>query len=177
MSEIKRFKAVSKRYSILIPIFVASICILFLATAAVAKGPGAGGPPADSPWKGAQNFKKRIVKELHLSADQSRLHDTMHITRRAFMEKACSDSSNAQGCRNSKLRKRVFHLFRAELAAEKPDFAGAAAKAKNEYHGKFKAEYDAMVDARAAFMSSLTEAQRDKLLQMRPRRGNRGGMR
>ncbi len=150
-----------------------ALSFLVMTSSVQAWGPGAGGPPADAPWKNAQKFKQNLVKKLNLTEEQSALHDKMHAARRAFMEKACSEDK-AEGCRQSKLRKRLFHLFRAELAAENPDFAGVAAKLKAEYHGKYKTEFDAMVDSRAAFMGSLTQEQREKLLELRPRRAMQG---
>ncbi len=165
-------------YRRLVVILVAFFLLLPGAAAqSLARGHGghgmSEGMPADAPWKGMQKRMKKMVQALNLNEEQSKLHDEMHKARRTFMETACQ-GDNAEGCRNSKLRKRAFHLFRAELAAENPDFPGAAAKIKSEYHGKHKAEFNAMIDARAAFMSSLSEEQRDKLLEMKPRGGKHG---
>lgn len=158
------------------------VSVLFLIPGVVATSEARGGHqghgmsegmPGDAPWKGMHKRMKKMIKALNLTEEQSKLHDQMHKTRRTFMETACQ-GENADGCRNSKLRKRAFHLFRAELLAENPDFLGAAAKIKSEYHGKYKAEFNAMIDAQAAFFNSLSAEQRDKLIAMNSRRGKHG---
>ncbi len=140
-------------------------------------GAGPGGPDNASMLKhhgcGHGKHLDKIKGALKLSEIQGKLMDIMHQARKDFVQETCKHG--ASGCwRKSRLSKRAFHLFRAELAAEHPDFYGAAAKLKSEYHGKYRAQFNSMVEATAAFMSSLDPAQRDKLLEMKARHG-RGG--
>ena len=161
-------------------ILMVSIPFLIPVSAVYAKGHGHGGPhgqescdgPSRHPGPGQGGHFMQMKKKLNLTDDQSKLLEHLQKTRRAFMDRACRN--NRDGCRKSKLQKRAFHLFRAELAAEQPDFNGAARKLKPEYHGDYPEEFNAMVDARAAFMSSLTSEQRDRLLEMKPRGGKHG---
>ncbi len=155
-----------------------SLLLLLPAGAAWARGhdhggsPGKKACPANHPRGGHGKHIEQMKKKLNLDENQVQLLENVQKTRRDFMDRACR--GNREGCRNSKLRKRAFHLFRAELAAEHPDFYSAATKLKSEYHGEYRAEFNAMVDARAAFMSSLTPEQRDRLLEMKPRGGKHG---
>ncbi len=114
---------------------------------------------------GAAARMEKMKVMLDLSDEQKALMDEMHRANRALHTRMCPDA--AAGCAPEKEQIRTMHLFRAEIAAENPDFQAVAAKVKSEYQGEYRAEFDAAVDARAAFMESLTPEQRDRLLKMR----------
>ena len=104
---------------------------------------------------------------LKLTDEQQGLMDDMH---QAFMElknKRCPDGWKPE-CMKNRERMRAMYLFRAEIAAENPDFPAVAEKIKSEYQGTDKAEFDTAVDARAAFLESLTPEQREILIKMGP---------
>jgi Spy/CpxP family protein refolding chaperone len=135
---------------------------------AVACGPGGWHGKAmagNCTGAGAAARMEKMKAMLDLSDGQKALMEEMHQANRALHTRMCPDAT--AGCGPEKEQIRTMHLFRAEIAAENPDFQAVAAKVKAEYKGEYRAEFDAAVDARATFMESLTPEQRDKLLKMR----------
>jgi len=112
------------------------------------------------------NQMKMMMAKLKLNDEQRVLMDEMHQAVTAFRQKKCPDGWKP-GCMKDRQQMRAMHLFRAELGAENPDFQAVADKLKSEYAGDYTQEFDAVVDARAAFMSSLSPEQRDNLMQMK----------
>jgi hypothetical protein len=111
---------------------------------------------------------EKMKAMLKLSNEQAGLLDSMHRANVDLNTKACP--GNASGCIPARELTRAFHLFRAELAAENPDFHAIGDRLKSEYQGKYKEEFDKAIDARVAFMSTLTPEQRESMMKMGHRR-------
>ncbi len=108
---------------------------------------------------------------LNLNDKQQALFQKMRESGAKFRTKMCPDQG--AGCTPDKEQIRAMYLFKAELAAEKPDFQAVGKKIKGEYQGQFKTEFNAAIDAKAAFLESLTPEQRDTILTRRPRAGGK----
>lgn len=157
--------------------FITALLLMPAAGTALAWGPGGhhargmnGGCTGDHFAAKVQGMKAM----LKLTDEQVTLLDNMHEAHKALRAKMCTDP--AAGCTPTKEQIRAMYLFRAELAAANPDFPAVADKLKAEYQGDAKGEFDAAVDARTAFMESLTPEQRDAMLTMRHHGGPHGFM-
>ena len=113
-----------------------------------------------------KNRAEMMKSALNLTDEQQVLLEEMHQATMEFKNVQCPDRWTPD-CMKNRQQMRTMHLFRAELAAENPDFQGVAEKVKNEYTGENKEEFDSAVDARARFMESLTPEQRDTMMQMK----------
>jgi Spy/CpxP family protein refolding chaperone len=98
-----------------------------------------------------QQFGEQMAKALNLTADQKTLMDAMHAAQHNF-RMAWRDA-----------QKTVGQTFSAETAKDKPDFAQAASTVKSAVPAVVNAAFNAMVDARAKFLQSLTAEQRAAL--------------
>ena len=131
--------------------------------------PAQNSTPAVSTSSNQSIHKKNggIASFLNLTEKQQALLTAMHNKRRVFSMKICPDPS--KGCPRNREQMRATLLFKAEVLAEKPDFQAVAKKLKSEYHGEYKSEFRAFVDAQAAFLSSLNADQREAMMT-RPRK-------
>ena len=122
----------------------------------------------------SERYEKRsehLKEALSLDEGQVALLEIMHQSRvnlkDDFINENDSDGRPGKGFRRS------FHLFRAELAAEKPDFQAVGEKIKAEHQGEHREAFEAAVDARVAFLSSLSVEQREEMLEMKGHHGRR----
>ncbi len=118
--------------------------------------------PANSNGTRAAMMKTR----LGLTDEQQALLEDMHQAYMDYGKKKCPDGITPK-CMRSREQMRSMLLFRAELASPNPDFQAVANRIKDEYHGDYKEAFDRAVDARAAFMASLTPDQRETLMNMK----------
>lgn len=128
---------------------------------------------SQTPFMGKRS--EMMKTSLDLTSEQAALLDQLHQSMNNLWEQAHSDDSNATMAeiKNShKLFKRAMMLFRAETAAPKPDFKAVANKVKSEYSGKNADLYNSVMDAKANFLSSLSQEQLDKMDNIRPGRNN-----
>ncbi|MEA3332280.1 MAG: hypothetical protein U9Q58_01610 [Pseudomonadota bacterium] len=127
------------------------------------------------------NFAQRAeeVKEsLNLNENQTKLWDEMKTGMLELRNLCLQQGDNLDEGTRLRTMARNHMLMRAELAAETPDFKGAGEKLKAEYQGNFTEEFNNVTDARVAFFSSLSQAQRDTMLKKGHkgrRRGGKGG--
>jgi len=119
--------------------------------------------------KDKQHMKKMATHRgqinLILTDKQRALFQKMRDSGAKFRTKMCHDQG--ADCAPAKEQIRAMYLFKAELAAEKPDFQAVAKKINSEYHGQYKAEFNSAIYAKAAFLESLTPAQMDTMLSRR----------
>ena len=148
-----------------------SLFVLLMIPAAgtvLAQGPGGWhgkGMMGNASGPGAAARMEKMKTMLNLSEEQKVLMNNMHQANRALRNITCPDGAGKCTPGREQIRTRL--LFKAELAAENPDFQAVADKVKAEYQGKHKAEFDAAVDAKKAFMESLTPEQRDSIFMMK----------
>ncbi len=149
--------------------FLATAVLMSVAVVAFAHGPafnGAGTSQVNCPNNYHGTRADMMKAKLKLTDEQQVLLDEMHQAYMDYGNKKCPDGITPK-CMRSREQMRSMLLFRAELAAQNPDFLAVADKIKDEYHGDYKAEFDRAVDARAAFMASLTPEQRATLMKMK----------
>ncbi len=153
--------------------FVLVLFLISIVGTACASGPDNSkqGLPAKN-QKTLKNMPTHKGKmNLNLTDKQQALFQKMRDSGAKFRTKMCPDKG--ADCTPDREQIRAMYLFKAELAAEKPDFQTVAKKIKGEYHGQFKTEFNLAIDAKAAFLESLTPEQRDTLLSRRPRAGGK----
>ncbi|MBN2808585.1 MAG: hypothetical protein JXR80_03740 [Deltaproteobacteria bacterium] len=148
--------------------------LLALPTAGFSWGPGDGDCSID-------HFAQRseaIKEKLNLDETQNKLWDAMKTGMIELLELSLQKGDNLNRETRRRTKVRNFLLMRAELAAEKPDFKAVGEKLKAEYKGSLGEKFNQVTDARVAFFSSLSQQQRDIMIQkghMRPHHGNREG--
>jgi Spy/CpxP family protein refolding chaperone len=108
----------------------------------------------------------RMAAALNLNAQQNSLLDDLKAKTEAFMTQ------------QREKRREIRAAFAAEVGKQKPDMAAAAREIKDNYRKNNVAAFDAMVDATATFIGSLTPEQRQKYQSVRNPggRGRQGGL-
>ncbi|HID97798.1 MAG TPA: hypothetical protein EYP57_06385 [Thermodesulfobacteriaceae bacterium] len=117
-----------------------------------------------------QNRSEYLKKTLELDDNQMTLLGDMHNSfrelRKTAIQNSPADAETVMQAR--KTMKRTHFMFRAEVNAPDPDFETVRNRLKTEYAGSHPELYNRAVDARAAFLSSLSGEQLDKFSMMRP---------
>ena len=114
---------------------------------------------------------KHLEEVLSLDEGQVALLETMHQSRMNLKDEFVSSSDSEW--QPGKGFRRSFHLFRAELASENPDFQAVGEKIKAEYQGEHGESFETAVDTRVTFLSSLSAEQRGEMLEMKGHHGRR----
>ena len=152
-----------------------STALLIMPLAGAAYGFGHGHGYHGDKGKGectTERFESRaehLEEALSLDEGQIVLLETMHQARMNLKGEFVSNSDSKW--QPGKGFRRSFHLFRAELASENPDFQVVGEKVKAEYQGEHGESFETAVDARVAFLSSLSAEQRQNMMEMKGHRG------
>jgi hypothetical protein len=152
-----------------------ALLIMPLAGAAYGFGHGHGHGYYGDKGKGECNskrFEKRseyLEEALSLDEGQVALLEIMHQSRMNLKDEFFKN--NDSDSRPGKTVRRSFHLFRAELDAVDPDFQAVGEKIKAGYQGEHSESFETAVDARVAFLSSLSAKQRLNMMEMKGHRG------
>ncbi|MEA3548328.1 MAG: hypothetical protein U9R66_11770 [Thermodesulfobacteriota bacterium] len=152
-----------------------STALFIMPLAGAAYGSGHGHGYHGDKGKGectSERFESRaehLEEALSLDEGQVALLETMHQSRMNFKDEFFKN--NDIDSRPGKNLRRSFHLFRAELDAADPNFQAVGEKVKAEYQGEHGESFETAVDARVAFLSSLSAEQRRNMMEMKGHRG------
>ena len=135
--------------------------LLLLPAAAWSMGPGSG---ACNQERFAQRMD-RLQETLSLNESQQLLWSNMTTAIKDMRDLVLQEGDQLESQARRRWLGRNHLLMRAELAATQPNFTAVGEQLKKEYVGDYSEKFNALVDARVAFFSSLSQEQRDLMLQ------------
>jgi len=126
------------------------------------------GQPPDGPCPMGAPFA-RLADDLNLTDAQLSLLEAAEDARQALFEKERAvDEKLSPDQRREKhaIMMRIQDAYREEMRLAQPDFSALAEELKGLYVGDNPAEFNAMIEADAAFHAGLTDEQRSKLVEI-----------